>query len=126
VLNLKLSHQFLQRLVSTLESILLKLTEPSRHSPILSIATDLLRTKSQLVAENALLRQQLITRSVHRQVHKPRFTPSERLWLVLLASQVRHWKDALLILQPDTLLHWHHQGFRLFWKFKSRNRGGRP
>lgn len=63
---------------------------------------------------------------MHRQVNKPRFTQSERLWLVLLASRVRHWKDLLQILKPDTLLHWHRQGIRLFWKFKCRNRGGRP
>lgn len=31
-----------------------------------------------------------------------------------------------MILKPDTLLHWHRQGFRLFWKFKSRQGVGRP
>jgi hypothetical protein len=41
------------------------------------------------------------------------------------ASRVRHWKEALLIVKPDTPLCWHRQGFRLFWRFKSRNRGGR-
>jgi hypothetical protein len=41
---------------------------------------------------------------LHRQVNKPHFTQSERLWLGLLASRVRHWKDVLLILKPDTLL----------------------
>jgi putative transposase len=63
---------------------------------------------------------------LHRQVDKPRFTPTDRLWLVLLASRVRRWKEALLIIKLDTLLRWHRQGFRLFWRFKSRNRGGRP
>ena len=122
--NLKLLSRFFERLPSTLERAFLKLIEPSRHSLTLSIATDLPRSKSQLIAENALLRQQLII--LRRQVNKPHFTQSERLWLVLLASRVRNWKDLLLILKPDTLLHWHRQGFRLFWKFKSRNRGGRP
>jgi transposase InsO family protein len=42
------------------------------------------------------------------------------------SSRVKHWEDSLLIIQTDTLLGWHRQGFRLFWKFKSRNRGGRP
>jgi hypothetical protein len=63
---------------------------------------------------------------LHRQVKNPTFSQSDRLWLVLLASRVRHWKEALLIFKPNTLLGWHRQGFRLFWKFKSRNRGGRP
>ncbi len=71
-----------------------------------------------------MLRQELLI--LHRQVKKPRFTQSDRLWLVLLVSRLQHWKDTLLILKPETLLRWHRQGFRLFWKFKSRNRGGRP
>jgi transposase InsO family protein len=40
--------------------------------------------------------------------------------LVLLASRVRTWRHALLIVQPETLLRWHRQGFRLFWRRKSR------
>ena len=122
--NLKLLSRFFERLLSTLERAFLKLIEPSRHPLTLSIATDLPRSKSQLIAENAILRQQIII--LRHQVNKAHFTQSERLWLVLLASRVRNWKDVLLILKPDTLLHWHRQGFRLFWKFKSRNRGGRP
>ena len=58
--NLKLLSRFFERLPSTLERAFLKLIEPSRHSLTLSIATDLPRSKSQLIAENALLRQQLI------------------------------------------------------------------
>ncbi len=118
------SSSFFTDVVSTLEQALLHLTRPPRHSIAFSIATDLSRTKSELIAENALLRQQLIV--LQRQIPKPHFTPSDRLWLVLLASRVQHWKDMLLILKPDTLLRWHRQGFRLFWKFKSRKRGGRP
>jgi putative transposase len=116
--------RFFQYFISRLESVFLLLTQPARTSLILSTATDLARSRSQLIAENALLRQQLIILS--RQSKKPRFTRSDRLWLVLLASRVQHWKSSLLILQPDTLLRWHRQGFRLFWKFKSRNRVGRP
>lgn len=115
---------FLARLVSTLEQAFLHLSQPAHDSVALSAATDLLRSKSQLLVENALLRQQLIV--LHRQVKKPRFTPSDHLWLVLLASRVHQWKDTFLILKPDTLLRGHRQGFRLFWKFKSRRRGGRP
>ena len=40
--------------------------------------------------------------------------------MVLLASRVRAWRQALLIVQPETLLRWHRQGFRLFWRRKSR------
>lgn len=112
------------RLTSMLERVFLHLTRPIRHSIALSTLTDLSRSRSQLIAENALLRQQLII--LQRQFKKPCFTQSDRLWLVLLASRVKHWKDVLLILKPETLLHWHRQGFRLFWKFRAHNRGGRP
>jgi putative transposase len=91
---------------------------------VLSTTADLTRSKADLIAENALLRQQLIV--LNRQIKKPAFSQADRLWLVLLASRVKSWKASLLIFKPDTLLRWHRQGFRLFWKFKSRNRGGRP
>jgi putative transposase len=115
---------FFTHVVSTLEQAFLHLTQPSRHSLALSIAADLPRSKAELIAENALLRQQLIV--LHRQIKKPRFTPSDRLWFVLLAARVQRWRDTLLFLKPDTLLRWHRKGFRLFWTFKSRKRGGRP
>jgi putative transposase len=70
------------------------------------------------MAENALLRQQLIT--LKRHVKRPTCTKLDRLLLVLLARMVRTWKQALLIVQPETLLRWHRQGFRLFWRQKSK------
>ncbi len=91
---------------------------------MLTTAADLTRRRVDLIAEDALLRQQLII--LHRQVKKPSVSQSDRLWLVLLANRVKHWKDALLIVKPGTLLRWHRQGFRLFWTFKSRHRGGHP
>lgn len=45
---------------------------------------------------------------------------------MLLASWLPSWKQALLIFQPDTLLRWHHQGFRLYGRLKSRPRLGHP
>src|SRR5207247_7313259 len=50
----------------------------------------------------------------------PAFTKADRLLLVLLARMVRISKQALFIIQPETLLRWHRQGFRLFWKQKSK------
>jgi len=46
--------------------------------------------------------------------------------LVLLARMVRTWKQVLFIVQPETLLRWHRQGFRLFWKYKSRAAVSKP
>ena len=46
-------------------------------------------------------------------------TKRDRILLVLLAKAVRAWRQALLIVQPETLLRCHRQGFRIFWKQKS-------
>ena len=42
----------------------------------------------------------------------------------MLWSRWFHWKDALIIVKPETLIGWHRKGFRLFWRWKSRP--GRP
>jgi putative transposase len=57
---------------------------------------------------------------LHRNTKTPRLTRRERLSLVFLARLVPNWKQVLQIIQPDTLLRWHREGFRLFWKLKSR------
>jgi putative transposase len=45
---------------------------------------------------------------------------------MLLASRVSGWKQALVILKPDTLLRWHRQDFRLFWKLKFKPKSIAP
>jgi len=67
-----------------------------------AVAADLARSKPALIAENALLRQQLIV--LQRHVVRPRLRPLNRLLLVVLASRIRLWRAALLIVQPDTVL----------------------
>ena len=57
---------------------------------------------------------------LHRRTKTPRLTWRERLTLLLLARWVPNWKQVLQIIKPDTLLRWHREGFRLFWKLKSR------
>ena len=99
-------------------------TKPLTSSLVLGSVQDLARSKPQLVAENALLRQQLIV--LNRSVKRPRLTAVDRALLVLLASRVRGWKAALLIIKPDTLLRWHRAGFRLFWKQKSHATSREP
>src|SRR5215472_17861924 len=77
-------------------------TKPLLTSLPLATLTDLSRSKSELLAEIALLRQQLII--LQRQVKRPTFTRTDRLLLVLLARLVRSWQQALFIVQPDTRL----------------------
>ncbi len=93
-------------------------------SLVLGAAADLARSKPQLIAENALLRQQLIV--LGRTTMRPRPSRADRVLLVLLASRVRAWRSALLIVQPATLLRWHRAGFRLFWRWRSAPRPRRP
>jgi len=96
----------------------LRWTRPLNTSLLLGTLADLARGKSELVAENALLRQQLII--LRRKSKRPVCTKRDRILLVLLAKAVRAWRQALLIVQPETLLRWHRQGFRIFWKQKSK------
>src|SRR5262249_61350429 len=87
------------------------------NSLVLGAAADLGRSKPELAAENALLRQQLIV--LTRSITRPRISRSDRALLVLLASRVRAWRQALLIVQPATVLRWHRAGFRLLWRWRS-------
>jgi putative transposase len=79
---------------------------------------DLVRSKPVLIAEHAPLRGHVII--LRRGVQRPRCTFADRALLVLLASRLRTRRAALLIVQPDTLLRWLRQLFRLFWRRKSR------
>jgi putative transposase len=85
---------------------------------------DTTRSRADLIAENALLRQQLIVLS--RQIKRPQLTKADRIRLVLLARCTRFWKQALHIVQPETLLRWHRDLFRRYWQRKSRNKKPKP
>jgi transposase InsO family protein len=115
-----LSH--LKRLFGTYANVLrarfVHWSKPRTSSLLLGILADLGRSKSELVAENALLRQQLII--FKRQVKRPVYTKADRILLVFLARAARTWKQALLIVQPETLLRWHREAFRIWWKRKSK------
>jgi len=99
-------------------------TKPLTSSLPLSTLADLGRSKSELVAENALLRQQRIIR--RREVKRPSISRTDRILLVLLARLGRTWQHALLLVQPDTLLRWHRELFRWYWKRKSKASSHQP
>jgi len=98
--------------------------KPATGTLVGGAITDVSRNKAALMAENALLRQQLIV--LHRQGKRPAFMPRDRVLLVLLARLVRGWRSALLIVRPDTLLRWHRQGYRLVWRARSAAAAKRP
>ena len=92
--------------------------------PLAAAARDAVRPRSELVAENALLRHQLVV--LRRGVRRPRLHDGDRLTMVLLASLNDAWPDALHLVKPETLLRWHRDLFRWFWRRKSRRRGRQP
>jgi putative transposase len=98
--------------------------KPLPAAPLLGTIADLARSKPQLVAENLLLRQQLLV--LNRTGRRPPCTRADRAFLVVLASRVQHWREALLIVRPETVLRWHRAGLRLFWRAKSRATSQEP
>jgi putative transposase len=97
---------------------------PTSRSLLGASLTDLARTRADLLAENALLRQQVII--LRRQVKRPACTRTDRLLLVVLARATRNWKQALLIVEPETLLSWHRLAFRWLWRRRSKPASTKP
>ena len=84
-----------------------------------------LRSHRRLRAENVVLRHQVNILS-RRAPGRLRLSNVDRLvfvWLYRLCPAV---VDAVAIVRPETLIRWHRQGFRAFWRWKSRSRAGRP
>jgi len=79
------------------------------------------RSRAQLAAENLFLRKQLAC-YIERRVRPRRTDNASRIALVLLSHFV-DWRELLTIVRPDTLVRWHRDLFRLFWRLKSRHRG---
>jgi hypothetical protein len=99
-------------------------TKPTIPTLVLGTVGDLTRSKTERLAENAILHQQLII--LYRQVKRPACTKTDWVLLVLLARTVRHWKQTLFIVQPETLLRWHRQAFRWFWQRRSKASVSKP
>jgi len=118
---IRLPHRLLALGRATAHSLrrrLLAATRPAVTPLAVGTIADLARSKPALVAENAFLRHQLAI--LRRSVARPRCSPTDRALLMLLASRVRAWRSALLIVQPDTLLRWHRNLFHWHWHRKSR------
>ena len=90
-----------------------------------SALTRLFRSRARLEAEILVLRQQI---NVLRRKSPKRlaFGSFDRMVFVGLYRLVPGIVDALAIVRPETVIRWHRAGFRSFWRWKSRRRGGRP
>jgi hypothetical protein len=78
-------------------------------------------TQRSLAIENLVLRQQLAVLK-HRHP-RPRLTDTDRFFWVVLSRIWADWRESLHIVQPETVVRWHRQGFRYYWRWKSRRRG---
>src|SRR5215471_2504304 len=85
---------------------------------LVALILSAMRSRAQLAAENLFLRKQLALYR-ERQV-KPRLADdATRITLVALSSFV-DWRHLLTVVKPETLIRWHRQGCRLWWRWKSR------
>ena len=91
----------------------------------LAVLASPFKSKLRLEAENTVLRHQLIV--LRRRPHgRVQLTNHDRLFFI----QLYRWFPAILkvltIIRPETLVRWHRAGFRCYWRWMSRPRGGRP
>src|SRR5258706_2657137 len=91
---------------------------------VLAVLASPFKSKLRLEAENAMLRHQLnvLRRRLHGRV---RLTNNDRWFFVQLYRSFPSILPVLMIILPDTLVRWHRSGFRRYWRWKSRRRGGR-
>jgi hypothetical protein len=94
---------------------------------VLMVTLAWLRPRRDLVAENLLLRHQLavLTRPTRTRL-RARLRSWDKLLWVLARRWCAGWREHLASVTPETVVRWHRQGWRLFWGWKSRSRGGRP
>src|SRR5215469_3138754 len=82
------------------------------------------RSHTTLIAENLFLRKQLAL--FQERKTRPRRADDATRWVMATLSRFFPWRGALVNVRPDTLTRWHRQGFRLFWRWKSRPAGRPP
>jgi transposase InsO family protein len=88
---------------------------------LLQLAT---KDRTQLVLENIALRHQLAV--YKRSVARPNIKDGDRIFWLTVMRMLKEWRQALVFVQPDTVVRWHRKGFRHYWRRKSRGHPGRP
>ena len=81
--------------------------------------------RRDLLWENLALRQQLAV--YQRQTHRPRLRQRDRMFWTFLVRGWTGWRDALVFVQPETVIRWDRARWRRYWAGRSRGRHpGRP
>ncbi|HJX66493.1 MAG TPA: transposase, partial [Polyangia bacterium] len=91
---------------------------------VLATLRDTLRSRAALVAENTLLRQQVIL--LHRAAPHPRLNPRDRFIIGAITKLFPSLVAAVPIVRPDTVIRWHRSLWKLIWRRRSRRPVGRP
>ncbi|MDP3938194.1 MAG: integrase core domain-containing protein [Deltaproteobacteria bacterium] len=92
---------------------------------VLTLIRAFFQGRSGLVLENLALRQQLAV--LRRSVKRPKLRRRDRLFWVFLRHAWEKWESSLILVKPETVVHWHRQAFKAFWRWKSRRKKpGRP
>jgi hypothetical protein len=111
-----------------LESLLLFLSITSQKVQMVrsfvSFSLSIFKSRTQLQLEIVYLRKQL--EILARTTAKPRLRPSDRLFFSILTDVFISWKETLLIIKPESVVRWHQQGFKVYWRWESRSALGRP
>jgi putative transposase len=91
---------------------------------ILAAIRVFLRDRSDIALEVLALRQQVVV--LKRKQPRPILSLLDRLFWTILRRRWPRWADVLVIVKPATVISWHRAGFRLYWRWRSRPRSGRP
>ena len=86
----------------------------------LGLIRALFSTQAALAAENLVLRQQVIV--LRQSVKRPRLRNRDRLFWIMVCRLWKGWRSCLHVAQPATVVRWHRQGFRRYWRWHSRNK----
>src|ERR1700730_13065568 len=92
---------------------------------LLLVARSRLKSRASLEAENLVLRQQVIVLS-RQSRSRVRLRNIDRLIFVWLYRFFPAILNTITVVKPETVIRWHRRGFRAYWRWKSRRRGGRP
>src|ERR1051325_5239890 len=110
--------------LARIERLWSQLAPRRQASEIAAVAMDAVRSRRELVLENAVLRHQVNV--LRRGCKRPRLDVVDRLKLLLGARWLPSWRRVIVLVQPETVLRWHRAGFRRFWRRRSRSRKTSP
>ena len=91
---------------------------------VLAFLRALMAGKAALAAENLALRRHLAV--LQRSVRRPKLRKRDRIFWLWLSRLWKGWRSAVILVQPATVIRWHRQNFKLYWRWKSRKKPGRP